>query len=81
MSQSTRKRENNNNKKTNRLWTEYSLRKIDKIKNYLIGEHASNIHVMIELTTMDYHKVKKIVFSSLIYLWNLDAMRKEDVTT
>ena len=57
------------------------MRKIDKIKKYLIGEHASNFHVMIELTTMDYHKVKKIVFSSLVYLWNLDAMRKEGVTT
>ena len=67
MSQSSRKRGNNNNKKSNRLWTEFSLRKINKIKKYLIGKNTTNIHVMIELTHMDYHRVKHncIVFSGL----------------
>ena len=67
MSQSTRKRKKNNNKKSQRLWTEFSLRRIEKIKKYLIGKNTSKIHVMIELTNMDYQKVKNncIVFSGL----------------
>ena len=67
MSRSPQKRGNNNNKKSNRLWTEFSSRKINKIKKYLIGKNTSNIHVMIELTNMDYHRVKHncIVFSGL----------------
>ena len=67
MSQSTRKRDNNNNKKSQRLWTEFSLRRIEKVQKYLLGKKTSKIHVMIELTHTDYHRVKHncIVFSGL----------------
>ena len=58
MSQSKRKRGNNNDKKTQRLWNEFASGLINKIKKYLIGKNTSNIHVMVELTSMDYHKVK-----------------------
>ena len=43
------------------------MRKINKIKKYLIGKNTSNIHVMIELTNIDYHRVRHncIVLSGL----------------